>query len=503
MTRLTFFMGLCLLAGCGDSTGATGGAGGGGVGGLGGTSGTGGAGGIDLNVWPCTEQGIRDAITIGGGPHTFACDAPTIVTTQATLDVDNNVILDGEGNLIVDGGDDHTVFSLLRAGRAVFRNMTIQRGYTEGAGAGIRSFESDLIVEGCTIVDNRSLEQIGGGIYSFDGVLEIVGSTISRNEAVIGGGITCGACDLEVRQSFITDNMGGGIDNLGTTFVLDTTITGNVSSFGGGGIANSGELVLVDSVISANEGARGGGVFNAGTMSVFGTTIDGNNAEEGGGVYAFDASRNGGDLWLSNLVLLEVAGSTISNNTAQRGAGIYSIALRTSAWNSTFSGNAASEEGGAFYLGGTTLGASTIYLTHNTVADNTAPLGSALVASGETPTLRLAGNVFSGECVAQGDAVAFESRGYNVESPGDSCGLTELSDEPNTTSEQLALGPLHDNGGDTNTHLPGAESIAIDLIPLEERANVFPIEPALDQRVVDRPQGAGCDAGSVEVVPEP
>ena len=294
--RLAVFIGVCLLAGCGDSTGATGGAGGGGVGGLGGTSGTGGAGGIDLNVWPCTEQGIRDAITIGGGPHTFACDAPTIVTTQATLDVDNNVILDGEGNLIVDGGDDHTVFSLLRAGRAVFRNMTIQRGYTEGAGAGIRSFESDLIVEGCTIVDNRSLEQIGGGIYSFDGVLEIVGSTISRNEAVIGGGITCGACDLEVRQSFITDNMGGGIDNLGTTFVLDTTITGNVSSFGGGGIANLGELVLVDSVISANEGARGGGVFNAGTMSVFGTTIDGNNAEEGGGVYAFDASRNGGDL---------------------------------------------------------------------------------------------------------------------------------------------------------------------------------------------------------------
>ena len=109
----------------------------------------------------------------------------------------------------------------------------------------------------------------------------------------------------------------------------------------------------------------------------------------------------------------------------------------------------------------------------------------------------------SGECVAQGDAVEFESRGYNVESPGDSCGLTESSDEPNTTSEQLSLGPLHDNGGDTETHLPGAESIAIDLIPLEECANVFLIEPALDQRVVARPQGVGCDAGSVEVVPEP
>ena len=503
MTRLAVFICLFLLASCGDSTGATGGAGGGGVGGVGGTSGTGGGGGIDLKVWPCTEQGIRDAITFAGGPHTFACDGPTVVTTEATIEIDNEVILDGEGNLTVDGDDDHRVFSLLRAGRAVFRNMTIQRGYTEGAGAAIYNFGSDLFVEGCSVVDNKSLEQIGGGIYSFDGVLEIVGSTISRNEALLGGGVSCGGDDLTVRDSFVTDNIGGGIDNLGTLLVAGTTITGNLSSFGGGGIANGGDLVLLRSVVSANEGSRGGGVLNAGSMFMFGTTVEGNAAEEGGGVYGYDATRFGGDLWLSNLALLDVADSTISNNTAQRGAGIYSIALRTAVWNSTFSGNDASEEGGALYLGGTTLGASTIYLAQNTIADNTAPLGSALVANGATPTVRLAGNVVSGECIAQGDAVVFESRGYNVESPGDGCGLTESSDGPNTTSEQLSLGPLRDNGGETKTHLPAGDSIVIDLIPLEECANVFPVEPSFDQRVVARPQGAGCDAGSVEVVPEP
>ncbi|MGB5265963.1 MAG: choice-of-anchor Q domain-containing protein, partial [Polyangiales bacterium] len=97
----------------------------------------------------------------------------------------------------------------------------------------------------------------------------------------------------------------------------------------------------------------------------------------------------------------------------------------------------------------------------------------------------------------------FKSRGYNIESPGASCGFVESSDEPNTTSELLILGPLQDNGGETETHLPAADSIAIDLIPVEECAIVLPVEPAFDQRVVDRPQGAGCDAGSVEVVPEP
>ena len=29
--------------------------------------------------FPCTEQGILDAIALGGGPHTFACDGPTTV----------------------------------------------------------------------------------------------------------------------------------------------------------------------------------------------------------------------------------------------------------------------------------------------------------------------------------------------------------------------------------------------------------------------------------------
>jgi hypothetical protein len=97
----------------------------------------------------------------------------------------------------------------------------------------------------------------------------------------------------------------------------------------------------------------------------------------------------------------------------------------------------------------------------------------------------------------------FDSRGYNIESPGESCGFIEPSDAPNTTSEQLGLGALQNNGRETETHLPGADSIAIDLIPVEECANVLPVQPAYDQRVIERPQGAGCDPGSVEVIPEP
>ncbi|NNE19927.1 MAG: hypothetical protein HKN10_15760 [Myxococcales bacterium] len=498
MKRLALFFGVCLLAGCGDSTDATGG-----VAGAGGTSGAGGTGGIDLNVWACTEQGVRGAITFGGGPHTFACDGPTVVTTEAPIAIDNDVILDGEGNLTLDGGDDHRVFILTGNRRVVvaLRNMTIARGYAEALGGGIFNYGSDLLLEGCSIVDNKS-DEGAGGIYSYEGALEIVNSTISRNEAQYGGGILCGGDEVNIYETLIADNLGGGIDNAGALLVLDSSITGNVSTFGGGGIRNSGELAVSSSIISGNEGSSGGGVFNAGALSMFETTVEANTAEEGGGIYAYDASRFGGDLWLSELGLIDLAYSTISNNAAERGAGVYSIALRMTVWNSTISGNVASEEGGALYVGATTLGPSTMYLIQNTIADNTAPLGSALVASGDTPTLRFSGNVVSGECIAQ-DAAMFDSRGYNIESPGESCDFIEPSDTPNTMSEQLDLGPLQNNGRETETHLPGANSVAIDLIPVVECANVLPVQPAYDQRVVERPQGNGCDSGSVEVIPEP
>jgi len=42
-------------------------------------------------VAPCTEQGIRDVIAAGGGPHTFDCASPTTVVTTDTIVIDNDV----------------------------------------------------------------------------------------------------------------------------------------------------------------------------------------------------------------------------------------------------------------------------------------------------------------------------------------------------------------------------------------------------------------------------
>ena len=111
---------LMLSVGCSDN------------GGDGGSGGSGGTGGITGQEFPCTEQGIRDAITLGGGPHTFDCDGPTTVVTEAEIVIDNDVILDGEGSLIVDGSQLCQVIVSLTSEAAELRNLTIGPAWGEG-----------------------------------------------------------------------------------------------------------------------------------------------------------------------------------------------------------------------------------------------------------------------------------------------------------------------------------------------------------------------------------
>jgi hypothetical protein len=83
------------------------------------------------------------------------------------------------------------------------------------------------------------------------------------------------------------------------------------------------------------------------------------------------------------------------------------------------------------------------------------------------------------------------SNGGNVESPDDTCRFTDPTDWVNVSAEELAIGPLQDNGGPTDTHALLEGSVAIDQGVL---GNCTPT----DQRGVARPQGAGCDAGAYE-----
>jgi hypothetical protein len=116
------------------------------------------------------------------------------------------------------------------------------------------------------------------------------------------------------------------------------------------------------------------------------------------------------------------------------------------------------------------------------------PFGT--VSDDGSSTLSTRNSIFVGLC---GSPNLLVTEGGNVESPGDSCGLSTGAGDLVSIPDPL-LKPLQLFGGPTPTRIPDGESVAIDIgvsCPL----------PAADQRGVERPIGASCDAGAVEVRP--
>lgn len=87
------------------------------------------------------------------------------------------------------------------------------------------------------------------------------------------------------------------------------------------------------------------------------------------------------------------------------------------------------------------------------------------------------------------------SHGHNLDS-GTSCGLDEATDSEDADA---GLKPLGRNGGPTSTHALRGSSDAIDAAACNPV--LIPIAVIGDQRGVQRPQGAGCDAGAYERQP--
>jgi hypothetical protein len=118
--------------------------------------------------------------------------------------------------------------------------------------------------------------------------------------------------------------------------------------------------------------------------------------------------------------------------------------------------------------------------------------------SSVTATIVSTATLIDGACVTGAESrVTWASNGYNIESPGNTCGFDpDGTDQVNVSADDLNLGELADNGGPTMTHALLTEptvSLAIDQIP--EAACVV----TTDQRGMPRPGERMCDVGSVEL----
>ena len=428
-------LGFLPLVGCSDNNG------GGGSGGTGGSTG---------NVFPCTEQGIRDAIAEGGGPHRFACDGPTTVVTPTPITIDNDVILDAEANLVVErgpwsqvgmqaGSDFLPVFRVDADVTAELCGFYVSGGGTYGMG----------VANGgaLTLCNSTVFGSDGIGIVN-SGTLVVKSSAISENRAPRSGDVVDvvgveNTGTLTLMDSTVSDNEGAGISNTGTLTLMGSTVSGNQ----GAGIPNRGMLTLTGSTVSGNQGA---GIPNTGTLTLMDSTVSDN---QGAGI------PNSGTLTLVN--------STVSNN---QGVGITSGGPNPWVKNS-------------------------LSLTSSTLSGN----ADGAISIGMGATVEIALSIIDGGCSTTEDqrGITWTSNGYNIESPGDTCRLEEDTDQVNLRARDLALDPLTDNGGPTYTQALERLSVAIDVIP-EGRCGVDE-----DQRGVARPQGDACDVGAFEWKPEP
>jgi hypothetical protein len=275
-----------------------------------------------------------------------------------------------------------------------------------------------------------------------------------------------------VRGNLATRNA-GGIDNIGTAMLTNSSVVGNATVDGhGGGLSNTGELTLVDSTISDNTATEdgGGGIFNAGQVTLSGSTIAGNTG-----------TANGGGLYNTSTGSATLTNSTVSGNSAtDMGGGIFNLRGVLSLSFVTVTDNRADSNADEFGVGG----------------------GIANEVLDEVPGIvTLKNSILAGNRDTTGDGPdcwgAFATQGHNLIQNSFDCMFTGGTAD-DIVGFDARLGPLADNGGPTPTHALLDGSPAIDAVPpsacIDTAGNPVPT----DQRGVSRPRSAACDIGAYE-----
>jgi hypothetical protein len=274
---------------------------------------------------------------------------------------------------------------------------------------------------------------------------------------------------------------GPALFNLGHAVLDHVTVRNNTTDATGGAIYNQGELTIRDSTLTNNQAGvsmMGGAVSGPGNLVVERSSFSLNSSTKGGAI-----GIDGGHANISK--------STFSGNMTPRDIG----------------------EGGAIYVLQPT---STLHLSSCTLTGNTAYSGGGLViASAQEVQLQddtVARNIVGGSPPIVSDlridgSIGGHTRLINVlvegVGPNPACGVASsvatsgshgLSSDESCVSAGLArgnprLGALANNGGTTQTMLPGSGSDAIDS------GRECLLE---DQRDLSRPVRA-CDVGAVEI----
>lgn len=250
------------------------------------------------------------------------------------------------------------------------------------------------------------------------------------------------------------------VSNASAQVTLSGVTVRNGNAVFGGGINNEGTLTINSSTVTGNHAVNGGGIGNSGRLTINKSTVSGNT------IRANHASGGG----IDNIGSLAINNSTISANTANP-VGVLSFAVG----------------------GGISNTSGTVTINNGTVSQNfSGTHNSGGIYGPATLQNSIIANNMNGNCYGP-----LTSNGYNLSSDG-TCNLTGPGDMNNVDP---MLGPLQNNGGQTQTQALSSGSPAIDTGNPSGCTDNLSHLLKTDQRGqprADKEDTGGCDIGAYE-----
>ena len=302
--------------------------------------------GSDCNLIEAIITANTDTAT--GACHAGSGDDTITLLSDVTLTAVNNYFNDATGlpginSVITLEGAGHTIARSTAPNTPPFRLLDV-------------ASNGNLTLHQVTLTGGSISKGTGGGINNL-GTLTLNNSTLTANTASTGGGIY-NTGTLTLNNSTLTANTastGGGIfNNRGTVTVSNSTLSGNTASnSGGGSFNNRGTVTVSNSTLTANTAFFGGGIFNSGTVNLARSLISGNNAPSEAEIYNAGATINA-----ANFNLIGYGGNARSFNFTPSGSDIVPSQALAAILNTTLADNGGSTLTHALVTGSPALDAA-------------------------------------------------------------------------------------------------------------------------------------------------
>lgn len=273
------------------------------------------------------------------------------------------------------------------------------------------------------------------------------------------------------------------VEPLGSLSLSRLTVTGGlaIGENGGGVFAEEAALALDQVAVrgnTASEEGRGGGVGVDESKTTIANSLIAENHNSG----------DGGGLWTSQGEI-SLVNTTLANNVVD--TSLYPTAPGWGAY------------GGAWEINSGTVIAQNLTISGNSIRDgNGGGEGSGTAIDGTPEIGTFVNTIIYGNTgtevneLAQCDSKLESGGGHNLEQQVPTTEEERCFESPTDLVANPLLGPLGNNGGETDTMALLSGSPAINAGDPGQC-------PATDQRGLPRPQLGGCDIGAFEVQPSP